>query len=117
MLTRFQSSTQLQLQIYYHAKKLTVEEKIIAVIEYIRSKSKQRVTSQRIFRLINKGALSIDCELFQDCINGLEIESPIYKKKRVKNASFFINLISEDNNENDEPNNINPLNLLQQLKN
>ena len=28
------------------------------------------------------------------------------KKKRGKNASFFINPISEDNNENDEPNNI-----------
>ena len=106
LLTRFQSSTQLQLQIYYHVKKLTMEEKIIAAIQYIRSKSKQRVTSQRIFRFINKGALSIDCELFQDCINSLEIDGRIYKKKRGKNASFFINPISEDNNENDEPNNI-----------
>ena len=81
LLTRFQSSTQLQLQIYYHVKKLTMEEKIIAAIQYIRSKSKQRVTSQRIFRFINKGALSTDCELFQDCINRLEIDGRIYKKK------------------------------------
>ena len=92
MLTRFQSSTQLQLQIYYHVKKLTVEEKIVAAIQYIRSKSKQRVTSQRIFRFINKGALSIDCELFQDCINSLEIDGRIYKKKEreVKMLPFLL---------------------------
>ena len=81
LLTRFQSSTQLQLQIYYHIKKLTVEEKIIAAIQYIHSKSKQRVTSQRTFRIFNKVALSIDCELFQDCINRLEINGLIYKKR------------------------------------
>ena len=80
LLTRFQSSTQLQLQIYYRIKKLTMEEKIIAAIQYIHSKSNQRVTSQRTFRIFNKGALSIDCELFQDCINSLEIDGLIYKK-------------------------------------
>ena len=90
LLTRFQSSTQLQLQIYYHVKKLTMEEKIIAAIQYIRSKSKQRVTSQRIFRFINKGALSIDCELFQDCINSLEIDGRIYKKRGVKMLPFLL---------------------------
>ena len=63
------------------------------------------MTSQRIFWFINKDALSIDCELFQDCINRLEIDGRIYKKKRSKHASFFINPISEDNNKNDEPNN------------
>ena len=71
-----------------------MKEKIIAAIQYIRSKSNQRVTLQRIFRFINKGALSIDCELFQDCINSLEIDGRIYKKKRGKNASFLINPIS-----------------------
>ena len=90
LLTRFQSSTQLQLQIYYHVKKLTMEEKIIAAIQYIRSKSKQRVTSQRIFRFINKGALSIDCELFQDSINRLEIDDRIYKKRGVKMLPFLL---------------------------
>ena len=34
-----------------------MEEKIITAIQNIRSKSKQRGTSQRIFRFINKGAL------------------------------------------------------------
>ena len=81
LLTRFQSSTQLQLEIYYHLKKLTIEEKIISAIQHIRSKSKQRVTSQRIFRFINKGAVSIGYEVFQNCINGLEIDGRIYKKE------------------------------------
>ena len=66
MLTRFQSSTQLELEIYYHVKKLTMEEKAIAAIQQIRSRSRQRVTLQRIFRFINKIAVSIGCELFQE---------------------------------------------------
>ena len=36
-----------------------MEEKIITASQNIRSKSRQRVTSQRIFRFINKGALSM----------------------------------------------------------
>ena len=66
-----------------------MEEKIITAIQNIRSKSKQRVTSQRIFRYINKGALSIECELFQDCMNKLEIDGSIYKK-RVKTLHFLL---------------------------
>ena len=93
MLTRFQSSNTVAVRNLYHENKLTVEEKIIAAIQHIRSKSKQRVTSQIISRFINKGASSIGCELFQDCINGLEIDGRIYKKKRGKNASLFINFI------------------------
>ena len=46
-----------------------MEEKIITTIQNIRSKSKQRLTLPRFFRFINKGALSIECELFQDCMN------------------------------------------------
>ena len=67
-----------------------MKEKIIAAIQYIRSKSNQRVTLQRIFRFINKGALSIDCELFQDCINSLEIDGRIYKKRGVKMLPFLL---------------------------
>ena len=67
-----------------------MEEKIIAAIQHIRSKSKQRVTSQRIFRFINEGAGSIGCELFQDFINGLKIDGCIYKKKRGKMLSFLL---------------------------
>ena len=57
-----------------------MEETIITAIQNIRSKSKQRVTLQRIFRFINKGAVSIESELFQDCMNKLEIDGRIYKK-------------------------------------
>ena len=45
------------------------EEKNISGIQHIRSMSKERVTSERIFQSINKFALNIDCELFQNCIN------------------------------------------------
>ena len=69
---------------------LTMEEKIITVIQNIRSKSNQRVTSQRIFRFINKGAQSIECELFQDCMNKLEIDGHIYKNRGVKLLHFLL---------------------------
>ena len=45
--------------------------------------------------------MGIECELFQDCMNKLEIDIRIYKKKRGKNASFFINPILSDNKKND----------------
>ena len=48
----FKVTTQLQLEIYYHVKKLTLEEKIIAAIQHIPSKSKQKITLQIIFRFI-----------------------------------------------------------------
>ena len=86
----FKVTTQLQLEIHYHVKKLTMEEKIIAAIQHIPSKSKQTVISQRIFRFINKGAVSSGCELFQDCINGLEIDGLISKKRRVKMLPFLL---------------------------
>ena len=90
MLTRFQSSNTVAVRNLYHENKLTVEEKIIAAIQHIRSKSKQRVTSQIISRFINKGASSIGCELFQDCINGLETDGLIYKKREVKMLPFLL---------------------------
>ena len=83
-----------------------MEKNIITAIQHICSKSKQRVTSQRIFRCINKGALNIDCELLQDCINRLEIDSRIFKKKRGKNAPFFINPIATDISKNDGQGNV-----------
>ena len=67
-----------------------MEEKIIAAIQDVRSKSKQRVTSQSIFRFINKDAVGIGCEFFQDCINGLEIDGRIYKKGGVKLLPFLL---------------------------
>ena len=68
-----------------------MEESIFTIIQHICSQSKQRITSQRIFRCISKGALSIECELFQDCMNKLEIDSRIYKKTGVKMRHFLLN--------------------------
>ena len=79
-------------------------EENIAAIQHISSKSKQRVTSQRIFRFI-KGALSIGCELFQDCINGLEIDGHIYKKRGVKMLPFLLIPLHRIA-KNDEPDNV-----------
>ena len=67
-----------------------MEERIITAIQNMRSKSKRRVTSQRIFRFINKGSLSIECELLQHCMNKLEIDSSIYKKRGVKAVHFLL---------------------------
>ena len=58
-----------------------MEEKNITAIQHICSKSKPRITLQRVFRFINKGALSIECELFQDCIIRLEIDGRIYNNR------------------------------------
>ena len=55
-------------------------EKIINAIQCIRTKSKQGVTWQRIFRLIIKVELTIDCELSLDCMNSLETDGRIYKQ-------------------------------------
>ena len=80
---------------------------MITAIQHIRFKSKQRVTLQRIFRFINKVALSIECELFQDCMNRLEIDGGIHKKKkRSKNTLFFINFILSVSNKNDKPDSV-----------
>ena len=46
-----------------------MKEKTIAAIQHISSNFKQRMTSQRIFRYTNKGALSIECELFPDYVD------------------------------------------------
>ena len=67
-----------------------MEEKIITAIQNIRSKFKQKVTLQRIFPFINKGALSTECELFQDCINKLKTDSRIHKKRGVKMLHFLL---------------------------
>ena len=53
-------------------------------------KNKKRVTSQRIFSFINKGALQLDCQKFNGIICDMEIDGKIYKTGSGKNASFFI---------------------------
>ena len=114
----FKVTRQSRLEIYYRVEKLTVEEKIIAAIQHTLSKSNKRVTSQRIFRFINKGAINIGCELFEDCINNLEIGGRIYQKMG-NNASFFINSkrVKKLMSRIMRTELINPLDQLKQLKN
>ena len=82
-----------------------MEEKNSAAIQNIRSSSKQSVTSQRIFGFI-KSALCIECELFQDCINRLEIDGRIYKKRGTKMLHFLLITLPQGSNKNDGPDNV-----------
>ena len=77
-----------------------MEDKIIKAIQYIRLKCKKRVTSQNIFSFLNKGASIVDAKLFHEVLNKMEVEGYIFKKRRGKNASFFVKLNLIDNNKN-----------------
>ena len=61
-------------------------EKNITALQHVRSKSKQRVTLQNIFRFINKSALSIDSEHLED----LEIDGRIFKARGLKMLHFLL---------------------------
>ena len=67
-----------------------MEEKILNAIQHIRSKCKKRVTSQRIYSFINKGALFLESNSFQDFMIGLEIDGYISKRGKGKSASYFV---------------------------
>ena len=66
-----------------------MEAKIQNAINFIGLKSKKKVTSQRIFSFINKGALQLDCQKFNDIVCDMEIDGKIYKNGSCNNASFF----------------------------
>ena len=59
-----------------------MEAKIVNTINFIRLRNKERVTLRRIFSFINKGALQLDCQKFNNIIR--------YKNGSGKNASFFV---------------------------
>ena len=71
-------------------KKQKIEAKIVNTINFIKLKNKKRVTSQRIFSFINKGALQLDYQKFNDIICDMEIDGKIYKNGSGKNASFYL---------------------------
>ena len=86
------TSTEMNLPIYQlqtHSD-LTWQAKIVNAINSIRLKNKKRVTSQRIFSFINKGALQLDCQKFSDILCDMEIDGKIYKNRSDKIASFFV---------------------------
>ena len=51
-----------------------MKKKISNEIQHIRSKCKKRATSQRIYSFINKDALFLESNSFQDFMIGLEID-------------------------------------------
>ena len=59
--TKIETSTEKNLPIYQlqTPSDLTWQAKIVSAINSIRLKNKKRVTSQRIFSFINKGALQL----------------------------------------------------------
>ena len=67
-----------------------MEEKSLNAIQHIRSKCKKRVTSQRIYSFINKGALFLESNSFQIFMVGLEIDGYISKRGKGKSASNFV---------------------------
>ena len=87
-----ETSTEKNLPIYQlqAPSDLTWQAKIVNVINSIRLKNKKKVTSQRIFSFINRGALQLDCQKFNDILCDMEIDGKIYKNGSGKNASFFV---------------------------
>ena len=81
-----------------------MEEKILKAIQHIRSKCKKRVTSQRIYSFINKGALFLESNSFQKFLVGLEIDGYISKRGKRKSASYFVRkkFIDSSSNEKNE---------------
>ena len=87
-----ETSTEKKLPIHQFQtpSDLKWQAKIINAINFIRLKNKKRVTSQRIFSFINKGALQLDCQKFDDILCDMEIDGKIYKNGSGKNALFFV---------------------------
>ena len=87
-----ETSTENKLPIHQSQSRsdLKWQAKIVNAINCIRLKNKKRVTSQRIFSFINKGALQLDCQKFDDILCDMEIDGKIYKNGSAKNALFFV---------------------------
>ena len=91
-----------------------MEEKILNAIQHIRPKCKKRLTSQRIYSFINKGALHLDSNSFQDFMVGLEIDGWISKRGKGKSASYFVRKKFIDSSSNEKYKNSNSGISLQQ---
>ena len=67
-----------------------IEVKTVNETNFARLKNKKKVTSQRTFSFINKGALQLDCQKFSDMICGMEIDGEINKNWSGKSVTFFV---------------------------
>ena len=86
------TSAKKKLQIYQFQipRDLKWQSKIVNAINFFRMKNKKRGISQRIFTFINKKALQLDFQKFNDILCDMEIDSKIYKNGSGKNVSFFV---------------------------
>ena len=89
---KMETSAKKKLQIYQFQipRDLKWQSKIVNAINFFRLKNKKRGISQRIFTFINKGALQLDFQKFNDILCDMEIDSKIYKNGSGKNVSFFV---------------------------
>ena len=87
-----ETSTEKNLPVYQlqTPSDLTWQTKIVNAMNSIRLKNKKRVTSQRMFSFINKGALQLDCQKFNNILCEMEIDGKIYKAGSGKNVSFSV---------------------------
>ena len=74
---------------------------------HIRSKCKQRVMSQRIYSFVNKGALLLESNSFQEFMVALEIDGYTFERGKGRSASYFVrkNYIDSSSNEKNETSN------------
>ena len=74
---------------------------------HIRSKCKQSVTSQKFYSFINKGALLLESNSFQEFMVTLEIDSYIFERGKGRSTSYFVrkNYIDSSSNEKNETSN------------
>ena len=79
-----------------------MEEKILNAIQHIRSKCKKRVTYQKIYSFINKGAVFLESNSFKDSMCGLVIDGYISKRDNGKSPSNFIRKKFIDSSSNDK---------------
>ena len=65
---------------------------------------KKSIVSPRIYSFINKGALFLETDSFQEFMIGLEIDGFTSKRGKGKSALYFVgkNLIDSSSNENNE---------------
>ena len=89
---KMETSAKKKLQIYQFQipRDLKWQSKIVNAINFFRLKNKKRGISQRIFTFINKGALQLDFQKFNEILCDMEIDSKIYKNGSGKNVSFFV---------------------------
>ena len=84
-----------------------MQEKTLNAIHHVRSNCKKRVTSRIIYGFINKGALFLQLNSFQDFMVGLQIDGYISKRGKGKSASYFVRKKFIDSSSNEKSENSN----------